>query len=290
MSLILAMHKDAALLADIDQADPGKGFCCWWLGQSGFLVKTATGRLLFDPYLSDSLTNKYADTDKPHIRISERVADPTALTGLDAITSSHNHSDHLDAQTLKPLLVANPQATLVIPTANKHFVAERLGIDATFPSGLNDGESVTIGAFTFHGIAAAHNAVDRDDAGCCKYLGYVVEFETPAGQMAIYHSGDTLWHETLVEQLSHFDITLALLPINGNLPTRRVAGNLWGQEAAELARTVGADCVVPCHYDMFTFNTQTTHAFTAACESLGQPFRILRGGECLDLPIGRLHN
>lgn len=285
MSLIVAARKDAALLADIDTADPAEGFCCWWLGQSGFLIKTATGRFLFDPYLSDSLTTKYADTDKPHVRMSERVADPAEFKQLDAITSSHNHTDHLDAETLNPLLAANPQTRLIVPTANTRFVADRLGIDAGLPYGLNDKETVTVGAFTFHGIAAAHNDVDRDDAGCCKYMGYVVEFDTPAGPMAIYHSGDTLWHQTLVEQLSSFDITLALLPINGNLPTRRVAGNLWGQEAAELASTIGAGCVVPCHYDMFTFNTQSTDAFVAACKRLDQPFRVLHGGERLDFPL-----
>ncbi len=285
MSLIPAAQKNEALLADIARTKPGDGFGCWWLAQSGFLIKTAGGMVLFDPYLSDSLTTKYADTDKPHTRMSEPVVDPALLTGIDAVTSTHNHTDHLDAQTLGPLLAANPQAKLVIPEANRAFVSKRLEIAEDFPLGLNDGESTTVGAFTFHGIAAAHNTVDRDDTGRCKYLGYVVEFETPTGPVAVYHSGDTLWHDALVEQLSGFNIALALLPINGNLPTRRVSGNLWGQEAAQLAKTIGAGCVVPCHYDLFTFNTQTPDAFVAACQELGQPYRVMRGGERLDLPL-----
>ncbi|MEE9403596.1 MAG: MBL fold metallo-hydrolase [Algisphaera sp.] len=285
MSLIAAHQKDADLLADINRADLGQGFCCWWLGQSGFLIKTAAGMLLFDPYLSDSLTTKYASTDKPHTRMSQRVVDPATLIGLDVITSSHNHTDHLDAQTLSPLLAANPQAKLVVPEANRAFVADRLEMDPRLPLGLNDGQSVIVGPFTLHGIAAAHNTVARDDAGQCKFMGYVATFETPAGPAAIYHSGDTLWHDSLVEQLSAFDLSLALLPINGNLPTRRVAGNLWGQEAAMLAKTVGAKCVVPCHYDLFTFNTQTPDAFVAACQELEQPYRVPRGGERLDFPL-----
>ncbi|MEE2614984.1 MAG: MBL fold metallo-hydrolase, partial [Verrucomicrobiota bacterium] len=32
----------------------------WWLGQSGFLLQWCNEHLLFDPYLSDSLTRKYA--------------------------------------------------------------------------------------------------------------------------------------------------------------------------------------------------------------------------------------
>ena len=38
---------------------------------------------------------------------------------------------------------------------------------------------------------------------------------------------------------------------------------------------------VPCHYDMFEFNTADPDAFTAECDRLGQPFRVLRNGERL---------
>jgi len=56
------------------------------MGQSGFLIKWQGRGLLFDPYLSDSLTAKYADTDKPHVRMVERVIDPAKLTGIAAVT------------------------------------------------------------------------------------------------------------------------------------------------------------------------------------------------------------
>ena len=86
--------------------------------------------LLIDPYLSDSLTRKYAATDKPHVRMTERAIAPERLDFIDVVTSSHNHTDHLDAETLGPLLRANPAMKLVIPEANRQFVAERLGIDS----------------------------------------------------------------------------------------------------------------------------------------------------------------
>ena len=57
----------------------------WWLGQSGFLVKTNAGTVLFDPYLSDSLTDKYADTDKPHVRMTELCVNPDRMTGIDIV-------------------------------------------------------------------------------------------------------------------------------------------------------------------------------------------------------------
>src|SRR5579859_660682 len=122
-----AFQKDDALRTDITLAKSRNARRLWWLGQSGFLLQAAGQRFLFDPYLSDSLTRKYAGTDKPHTRLTERVIAPEALTGVDWITSSHNHTDHLDAETLSPLLKLNPEARLLIPRANLAFVLDRLG-------------------------------------------------------------------------------------------------------------------------------------------------------------------
>jgi L-ascorbate metabolism protein UlaG (beta-lactamase superfamily) len=76
-------------------------------------------------------------------------------------------------------------------------------------------------------------------------------------------------------------IDVALLPINGRAPERRVAGNLTGEEAAALAHEIGARTAVPMHFEMFEFNTEPPDAFAAACERLGQPYRVLRAGERL---------
>src|SRR5882724_7624871 len=84
-------------------------FHLWWLGQSGFLVQWQGRHLLIDPYLSDSLTNKYAATDKPHVRMTAIPFAPERLDFIVVVTSSHNHTDHLDHETLWPLLRANPQ-------------------------------------------------------------------------------------------------------------------------------------------------------------------------------------
>jgi L-ascorbate metabolism protein UlaG (beta-lactamase superfamily) len=72
---------------------------------------------------------------------------------------------------------------------------------------------------------------------------------------------------------------VAILPINGRAAERRVAGNLWGHEAAELAKQMGASCVIPCHYEMFTFNTATTDEFQRTAESIGQAYAILSCGQ-----------
>ena len=247
----------------------------WWLGQSGFLIQWNGICILFDPYLSDSLTKKYTDTAKPHVRMSELVIKPELLDNIDIVTSSHNHTDHLDADTLIPLLRVNPGISFIIPQANRAFVADRVKCDVDFPIGLNDREKVEVKGFTFHGVPAAHNTVERDEKGRCKFMGFLVKF----GKWSVYHSGDTLWYENMVNILKPFQIDIAFLPINGNDPARGVAGNLNAKEAVELGHQIEARCVIPHHYHLFAFNTADPNDFVAEAKSLHQPFRILKMGE-----------
>ncbi len=278
--MIPALQADNALLADIDSVPPDdEALHLWWLGQSGFLVQWRGSRLVLDPYLSDSLTEKYAATDKPHVRLSQRVIAPDQLRGVSVVTASHQHTDHLDAATLVPLLGSNPGATLVLPASLEDFARTRLGGSTPTLAGLDDGTTCEVGGFHFTGIPAAHNDVARDPAGRCFYLGFLIRI----GPWTLYHSGDTLWHPGLVPALLPARCDVMLLPINGNRPERRVAGNLNGTEAAALAKAAGAHLVIPCHYDMFAFNTETTEEFTTACTRLGQPCRVVRGGERVSL-------
>lgn len=245
------------------------------MGQSGFLLQWQGRHLLFDPYLSDSLTHKYAGTDKPHTRVTSRVIAPERLTFIDVVTSSHNHTDHLDAETLKPLIAANPSIHVVVGEANRAFAAEKLGRDPASFVGVDAGESVEVGSFVVSGVPAAHEALERDALGRCRYLGLIVR----AGPWTIYHSGDTIHYPEMIETLRPWAVDVALLPINGSAAERRVAGNLDGVQAAQLASDIGAGLVIPCHYDMFEFNSATPDEFIVTCESLGQPYIVLRNGE-----------
>src|SRR5438045_2974293 len=153
VELIKATKKDQELVREMDSlVSDEKHFHLWWLGQSGFLLQWKGKRVLIDPYLSDSLTKKYAATDKPHTRMSEQVVDPGLLKDIIIVSSSHNHTDHLDAETLVPVLKNNPDVKFIIPEANRKFVAERMNCPIDFPVGLNDRRSVTIDEFSFQCI------------------------------------------------------------------------------------------------------------------------------------------
>jgi L-ascorbate metabolism protein UlaG (beta-lactamase superfamily) len=280
-AMIQPVLQDAAFLMEVAascaESAPTKLFV-WWLGQSGFLVGYEGEFLLFDPYLSDSLTKKYAATDKPHVRMTARVIEPSRLEFVSVVTSTHNHTDHLDGETLQALFVASPRVKLVLAAANVGFVTQRLGADVQarlVP--LADGAKARVGAFEFEAVPAAHEELADEFAG----------FVVSVGPFRIYHSGDTVRYPGMAERLRPFAVDLALLPINGRAPERRVSGNLNGAEAAQLAHDIAARCVVPCHYEMFEFNTASPEAFAAHCARLGQRCAVLRAGERLVLETAR---
>lgn len=265
-----------ALIADIAAARRDTdAFHLWWLGQSGFLLLWRNHCLLMDPYLSDSLTRKYAGTDNPHVRMTELAIAPDRLDFINVVTSSHNHTDHLDAETLLPLMSVNPSLAIVVPAANRKFVADRLRTDEHRLLPIDDGQTLEVGGFSLHAIPSAHETVERDEQGRCRYLGYLVRI----GDRTIYHCGDTIRYAGLAERLAPWNIDVALLPINGRSPQCRVAGNLCGHEAATLARDAGVKLVIPCHYEMFAFNTASTDEFVCAADQIGQQFQLLRCGQ-----------
>jgi L-ascorbate metabolism protein UlaG (beta-lactamase superfamily) len=251
-------QADDAFLRDVEEA-PSGDLHLWWLGQSGFLVKLDDRYLLLDPYLSDSLTEKYAGTPTPHVRMTRRVVDPARLGFVDVVTASHGHTDHLDPVTLRAL---EPRA-LVCPTGLRELAIERSGV---VPDVVDVDETATVADFRFNAIRAEHEA----PGGA---VGFVVE----CGPWTLYHSGDTTAYPGLGEQLRSVAPNVVLLPINGKI------GNMDGPEAARVANQARAEVAVPCHFEMFEFNTASPEPFVHECRRLGQPYRVLRAGERLTL-------
>ncbi|MAE61711.1 MAG: hypothetical protein CMJ49_10200 [Planctomycetaceae bacterium] len=273
--MIEPLQRDDVLLADISGTPREAGrLDLWWLGQSGYLVQHDRLRTVFDPYLSDSLTTKYAGTEKPHDRISGRVIEPDRLTDVRIVTSTHGHTDHLDAETLGPMFAVNPHAALVYAKTTQSLVDARLESASVQQIAMTAGDRAEFDDATVHAVAAAHDEIEVDEHGDHRYVGYVLE----TGVFTVYHSGDGVPYDGLAEALQSFDIDLAILPINGKV------GNMNGEQAARLADRIGAELVVPCHYDMFAFNTADPNdQFVPTCEEVGQAYRVLELGQRLSL-------
>lgn len=271
--------QDEGLIREILEASPPPGgFHLWWLGQSGFLFKDERGYVVIDPYLSDSLTRKYAGTLKPHVRLTERCLDPRALGFVDLVLSTHGHTDHFDRETLQAIADApgrRAPLTVVVPASQEERARTLLKTSAVNVASIDAGQRMHIVSHGITATPAAHTQLEKDAEGRHLYLGYLMEL----GSWRVYHSGDTVLHPDVRQAAGNLRPDLALLPINGNDPRRGVAGNLNEKEAAAFARELGVVMVVPHHFEMFAFNTGSSSAFASACRRLDVSHDVLKCGE-----------
>ena len=247
---------DDAFLADVEAARAEWGVHFWWLGQSGFLIGCEGRHLLVDPYLSDSLTAKYEGTETPHVRMTRRVVAPERLRFVDLVLSTHGHTDHLDGETLRAV-----GAPLVCPAGIVDLARERTGGLPLHP--ISVGEGIDHSGFRVFAGPAMH-------PGEC--VGYTIHTHAQGRTTRlIYHAGDTEYFPLAG------DCDVCIVPINGKL------GNMNGVEAARFVANGPSSVAIPCHYDMFEFNTASPNEFVAECERLGQDYRVLRQGERVTL-------
>ncbi len=275
--MIEPIRQGVELIEEIERTIPPPGsLSIWWLGQSGILIKSRSGLLAIDVYLSEHLTRKYEATDRPHVRMTRSPIRGCDLRGIDLILASHRHSDHLDPDTLPDLMSASPGAALALPESIREY-AIGLGLPADRLIGLDAGQTLERAGFRIRAIPSAHEGLDTDEAGRHLYLGYVIESEG----LRLYHSGDSLAYDELPGWLGAGRYDVLFLPINGRDPARGVPGNMSASEAVDLAARVGPRFIVPHHYDMFTFNTIPVDAFASEARRLpeGVAARILRCGE-----------
>jgi L-ascorbate metabolism protein UlaG (beta-lactamase superfamily) len=225
----------------------------YWLGQAGFALRLDTMLVLIDPYLSDALAVKYAGSALPHARMMAAPIDARHLPPVDLVLITHRHGDHLDLPTLAAIAEQSPRCRFILPAAEAHQLVGQ-GIEADCIVGVDAGEHWTFGPLTVHPVPAAHEALDRNDAGQHHHLGYVIS----TGGITLYHSGDCVPFAGLDEALAPYTIDLALLPVNGRDSYRAsmgVPGNFTLEEALSLCRRLRIPTLLAHHFGMFAFNT-----------------------------------
>jgi L-ascorbate metabolism protein UlaG (beta-lactamase superfamily) len=275
-TLIQPVRSGAELVDEIESTQPAPGcVAVWWLGQSGFLIKSRGGRLVIDPYLSESLTRKYAGTGREHVRMTAAPLRGEELPVVQLALASHKHSDHLDPDTIVEL-TRRSHCPLGLPAPLLDH-ARGLGIPESSLVGLVAGQVLEAAGFRVRAVPSAHEGLDTDAQGRHLYLGFVVEMDG----LRLYHSGDGLVYDGLEGWLGDSPFDAMFLPINGRDPSRGVPGNMSAAEAVDLASRVRPRFVVPHHYDMFTFNTAPVGDFLREARRLppGVTPRALRCGE-----------
>lgn len=277
IDLIQPVQSGAELLNDITTTQPGLGeVAIWWLGQSGYAIKTRSILFYVDLYLSEHLTTKYANTEKPHIRMTAAPLRGGDITSAQWLFASHKHSDHLDPGTAPAFMAASPEARLILPASLFEY-AVSLGIPAVRLLPTRGDETFQVGPMTVHSLPSAHPDFDYTEAGGYPFLGFVFQVDG----LTLYHSGDTLAYEELADRLRRFQPDIVFLPINGTDERRNalhVPPNMSMEDAVQLARQASAKLMIPHHYDMFTFNTADVGAFERLATDAGQPYQVLSAG------------
>lgn len=251
---LLEMPIDGPLAAML-VTPPAEGLRLFWLGQAGFVIDIAGRRIVIDPYLSDSLAEKYRGTPRPHVRMMPPPVAPSAIAHVDLVCCTHAHTDHMDPGTLPALLAVNPRARLLAPRAMRQQALDRSGVEEARLVLIDAGETLDLG----HGLSisatrAAHETLETDNEGNHRFLGYCIR----AAGVALWHSGDCIPFDGLVEEVAGLKPKIALLPVNGRRPDlslNGVPGNFTLAEAVDIARAIGVETLMAHHYDLFDFNT-----------------------------------
>ena len=254
MAEIITIKQDISLSNDLLAADPSDELNVWWLGQAGFAFRFGKFSILIDPYLSDSLAKKYKSSEFPHIRMMIPPMKSDEARNVNYILCTHRHTDHMDAETIMPVLANNPGCKCLFPRAWEKYIIE-FGTKEEDLITINNEEVVNLNdKISVKAIPSAHESLEVDAEGNHLYLGYIIKFKN----ITIYHSGDCVPYCGLLENLQKYKIDVAFLPVNGRDETRRsrgVPGNFTFEEASKLCMEAKISYLIPHHFGLFDFNT-----------------------------------
>lgn len=217
----------------------------WWIGQSGFIIKTPNGKItVIDAYLTNSAEKIRPDLD----RLTPVPIQPEELV-CDYYVCTHNHIDHFDPETIE--MLKNKESITFIGPRNvvKAFQLLKTPIYNTVL--LEAGDTIQLEDITLTGTFCIPNKDAVLDS-----IGVIFQ----SNGKTIYHSGDTGYHHFL-EYIEKFNITVALLCINGKL------GNLTYHESFSLCKVFKPKIAVPCHFDMFKGNQENPDRFSHLFEN-----------------------
>jgi len=219
----------------------------WWLGQNGYIFKTAEGTLVStDLYLTNSCADAYADSG---VNLNRKV--PILLqpeeANVDIYTCTHNHQDHADPATIEGL--RNKDTAQFVGPHPCCQVFKEKGIEGgrivpAWPDCELELRDVKI-----HGTFAL--PTDTTDLN---HMGFVFEFGKGP---RVYVTGDTDYSELLAAAAKHHP-DLMITCINGGF------NNLSHYEAAQVAAQIQPKAAIPCHYDMFPDNSADPAQFRAS--------------------------
>lgn len=223
------------------------------LGQMGIAVKGPDGVLVVDACLSDVVRGVAGDF---WTRAYDPPLRPADLAFASAFLATHEHLDHLDPDTLGPAAKASPRAPFVVTGWSREALAQiDVGDDRILVPRAEEPMPIPGTSARLTALPSAHYAAEDDPVKGQRWFGYLIEWNG----VAFYHSGDTVIYPGYVDMLRrHPRADVAMLPVNGRDWYRETVvgavGNLWPNEAAQLAEAMDWAKVIVGHNDLFPNN------------------------------------
>lgn len=249
----------------------------FYLGQEGFIIKHGDTHIMIDGYLSDYVDRNCGSEKIRWIRRYPAPCSPDTLDFLDAVICTHAHYDHADPDTLSAVAKVSKNAVFIVPAPVVGKIAS-YGIDKSRIIGAKAGEEYSVGGVKIAPIPSAHEQLNFDENGDARELGY----KLCCGDTTIYHAGDCCVYDGLIRAVGHADI--AILPVNGRSYfklSNNIVGNMDVYEAIELAQSVGAEMMIPVHFDLYDVNALPASVIASAMENGGKGlyYHIFSPGE-----------
>ena len=204
----------------------------FWMGQAGFIIKSAEGKLLgIDLYLSECV--EPVEGHVGYHRLMPQILAPAELK-LDVVIATHFHRDHFDIDAM-PQLMDNGKTQLFCAYDCQDDV-ENLKIDKQRVQFVKPDENYDFAGFHIDFIHSDHGAGAPLEAA---------PIITVDGKR-ILETGDTSLHlDWKDEYLKAGALDVLIAPING------AYGNLNEQENVDLTAALKPELTVPCHFGMF---------------------------------------
>jgi L-ascorbate metabolism protein UlaG (beta-lactamase superfamily) len=186
-------------------------------------------------------------------------------TTPDLVAVTHGHGDHMGET------VALAKKTIAITEIAKYLKSKGLPVE-----GMNIGGTITVDGVSFTMTPAAHSSwIEEAGTGYCggTAAGFVISMDG----ITVYHAGDTgLFSDMkLIGDLYHPDV--ALLPIGGRY-------TMGTAEAMMAAQFIGANQVIPIHYNTWDKIAADPHSFKRALEKTTDiRVTVLQPGESIEI-------
>jgi len=212
-----------------------------WLGHATFLIRINGKTILTDPFLTEYASPVW---DFWHGRYVQPGISLDNLPPVDIIVVSHNHSDHLDAETVESLQ-AKENIHVFVPLGLEPFFKDR---GYTNVEELDWNKSFSSGGIEVTALPAVHFSGRRlNDKNKTLWCSWSIS--SSSGQ--IFFSGDTSYSPTIFKTIGneHGPYDLAIVSI-GSYKTRKYgpASHLTQEQAVKVVLETKSNVAVAMHW------------------------------------------